>query len=449
MPTFPTPPNNTRFGLHYFQDTDHYRESDLQAWLPELKALGTSWLTLVTPHTHAIPEHFIRGLVNSGIEPILHFDLTLAKQPQINDLSLLFSSYASWGCHYAILYDKPNSRIVWPVHSWAQIDLIERFLDFLLPAADSALQNGLTPVLPPLEPGGDYWDTAFLRLTLQAIQRRGHNDLLEKIAISAYALPGDRPLNWGRGGPENWPSTRPYYTPQGEENQLGFRIFDWYQAVIQAVLGNSRPIILLKSGSLPTLQGITKEEDTQEVHHTLRNLAIVRRLTGDQIELIPEDPLDPIPATVISCNFWLLATNPNDPNINQAWYKTDGSSLPIVGAVKQWVSEMRKSTLGNNKSVGSQMAGISNHPITHYLLLPAFDWGIADWHLDVIRPFIKKHRPTIGFSLKEAALARRVTVIGSRQQFPESTLDELRSAGCVVQQITEDGTNVASLLSAL
>ena len=41
MPTFHTPPNNNRIGFHYFPDADHYRESDLYTWLPELKNPGS------------------------------------------------------------------------------------------------------------------------------------------------------------------------------------------------------------------------------------------------------------------------------------------------------------------------------------------------------------------------------------------------------------------------
>jgi hypothetical protein len=93
-------------------------------------------------------------------------------------------------------------------------------------------------------------------------------------------------------------------------------------------------------------------------------------------------------------------------------------------------------------------AGARLHPIAHYLLLPAYDWGIADWHLNLVRPFIKKHRPAIGFSLAEAACAVRVTVVGGPRDFPDSALDELRAAGCQVERLQgvgpDSGTDIAS-----
>jgi hypothetical protein len=89
------------------------------------------------------------------------------------------------------------------------------------------------------------------------------------------------------------------------------------------------------------------------------------------------------------------------------------------------------------------------HAIRHYLLLPSYQWGISDYHLDVIRPFVKKHQPTIGFCLDEAQNAQRVTVIGGEACFPEASLNQLRAAGAIVQRIDEDGTDIASLLAKI
>ncbi len=87
-------------------------------------------------------------------------------------------------------------------------------------------------------------------------------------------------------------------------------------------------------------------------------------------------------------------------------------------------------------------------PISHYLLLPTFEWGSADWHLEAIQPFIKKYQPTIGFSPVEASHAKRVTVIGGASNVPESIIDGLLAAGCVVEQISGDGMNIASHMAS-
>jgi hypothetical protein len=81
-------------------------------------------------------------------------------------------------------------------------------------------------------------------------------------------------------------------------------------------------------------------------------------------------------------------------------------------------------------------------------LLPTFERGTADWHLDAIRPFINKYQPTIGFSPVEASHAKKVTVVGGATTIPESIIDGLLAAGCVVEQISGDGMNIATQLAS-
>ena len=66
------------------------------------------------------------------------------------------------------------------------------------------------------------------------------------LALSAYAWTHGRSLDWGAGGPERWPSARPYLTPAGSQDQRGFRIFDWYRAVTQATIGADLPMLLAR-----------------------------------------------------------------------------------------------------------------------------------------------------------------------------------------------------------
>ncbi len=417
-----------RLGLHYIPDTKHYRQSDLSTWLPELKALGASWLVLVAPAGRAIPEHFLRGLLEAGIEPVLHFPLRPDQLPPIEDLLLLFKTYARWGVRYAALFDSPNIRSVWRGTAWAQTDLVERFLDIYLPVADASLRAGLTPIFPPLKPGGDYWDTAFLRASLQGIKRRGHKSLLEKLVLGAYAWAGDRHLNWGAGGPERWPGARPYFTPQDEEDQRGFRIFDWYSILAQSVLLDPLPIFLFGMGCRP---GTAPEFEG----HTQKHLSIARLLEGEKVT-----GLEAIPPGVLGGAFWLLAAPPESQHAPQAWFRPRGVTLPIVGATRQWAA---------GRSNNASRPPTESRYISHYLLLPTYEWGIADFHLDIIRPFIKKNQPTIGFSIDEARQARLVTVVGGTRSFPEDELNELRAAGCVVEYIEGHGTNIASKLARM
>jgi len=550
------PLTRSRLGMHYYPDSLHYRESDLLTWLPELKGLGAAWLTLQAPPDRAIPEPFIKGLIKAKIEPILHFLLPLTHDFDYSALNLLFDVYARWGIRYVILFDRPNQQEAWPASAWAQSDLVERFLDIFLPVANQALQAGLAPVFPPLEPGGDYWDTSFLQAALQGIQRRqsrhstGEVNLLDALHLSAYAWADGHPLDWGAGGPACWPGVRPYLTPEGQQDQRGFHIFDWYLAHAQAALGAPCPILLLAAGQrLPTSPHNLVSE-AEELEHAAANRTIAERLaTGANLDA----PAEPISPYVLACNFWLMAAEPGDPHAPQAWFQPDGYTLPVVDAIRQFTSNQGDKAQAQvqaasdapafalesfegegqaqapdgahiperNLQIEEQEAPIQETPtgtpaveersedataveqiavesepepipatetepieaidegepgdlieeeqpgqevpasvtsppevpgspgslpIAHYLLLPLPDTGAAEWLLEAARPYMLKHHPTTGYSPEEAALARRVTVVGGEQVFPEDLLASLRSQGCAVERIAGDGTEIATHL---
>jgi hypothetical protein len=431
-----------RYGFYYYPDTLHYSENNIHAWLPELISLGASWLTLLAPEDRAIPELFIRQIIEAGIEPILHLPLLTQRSGRSEELNVLFNAYATWGIKYIALFDRPNMLKNWMPCNWAKQNLVDRFLDLFIPIAEDAQKAGLIPVFPPLEPGGDYWDTAFLYAALQGIQRRGHTALLNLLVLSAYAWCGNRSPNWGAGGPERWPQTRPYVTPEKSEDQFGFRIFDWYIATCEAATGVSCPIILLGAGSLLGNQ-LDPRSPAIDIHaHTWQNMTIAQLMTGNCQEY------DPIPSQVICCNFWVLSAAEGN-EITNAWYKPNNSQLPIVSQLKEWVANGRTNPTSSKKSIPSSKINISgSHTLSHYLLLPNSEWGTSEMHLEAIRPFIMKYQPTIGFSPVEACHAKRVTVIGGNTSVPESIIDALLAAGCIVEQINGDGMNIASQMAS-
>jgi hypothetical protein len=435
-----TSPQRNRYGFYYYPDTNHYRENDIHVWIPEIQALGASWLTVLAPQDRAIPETFIRPVIEAGIQPIIHLPLSTHGSGMANELRILFEAYAHWGVKYITLFDRPNQMKNWSPSGWAQANLVERFLDIFIPIAQGALRAGLNPVFPPLEPGGDYWDTAFLFAALQGLQRRAQQDLLNQLVLSAYAWSGNRSPNWGAGGPERWPSTRPYTTPQNSEDHLGFRIFDWYLAIAQAALGDSLPIILLGAGSKIGDQ-LDPRSPAVDIHaHTWQNLTLIRIMSGVAQEF------DPVPPAVLTCNFWLLSAEQGDPEVNNAWYKPDADTLPVVPLLKEWVANGEDDPSASSKHISKMKSDfLDPRPISHYLLLPTFEWGPADWHLDAMRPFINKYQPTIGFSPLEASHAKKVTVIGGAANVPESIIDGLLAAGCIVEQISGDGMNIAPM----
>jgi len=184
--------------------------------------------------------------------------------------------------------------------------------------------------------------------------------------------------------------------------------------------------------------------------HTLRNLSLIEAVASEKIKKSNNSErksshtiIDPVPPQVISSNFWLLSAALNNPHLPNAWYKPDGTTLPVVEAVNKFVSEnlinpKPKYTLSTSSLKGKEKS------ISHYLLLPSYEWGVVDWHLDLIRPFVKEHQPTIGFSLEEASKAVKVSVVGGIQAFSQDDLNTLKTSGCVVNRISRDGTSIAT-----
>lgn len=411
-----------KVGFHYRVDANHYSERDLSLWMPRLKDLDASWVVLNAPVNRAIPEGFIASLKMEGIEPVLHFQIQPDRVPPLQELLLLFESYQRWGVKYLILFDRPNQRDCWSPEAWAQSDLPERFLDGFLPLAEAAVAVGLRPIFPPLEPGGDYWDLTFLNGALDGIKRRASQPLLDRLILGLYAGLKGHPLSWGRGGPQSWPSTQPYHTPASSQDQIGFRIADWYSAISETALDKKLPLLMLG------IRGPAGEDC--DLTESLVNGArlIARQIVSGQ---------DQLPEEVIGGAFWLLTADSDSVESNDSWYEPDGTPKPIVE-----VFTRQDEPLPAAKKV-------SDFRFSHYLLLPSFEWGVADWHLKVTRPFIKRHRPTVGFSIEEALQAEQVTVVGGEEHFSDKQLSYLRNQGCLVRRIEGDGTKIASQLAEI
>ena len=406
-----------RLGFHYYPDKLHYTQADINKWLPLFIEMGISWLVLDAPTEFAIPEFFIKELINSNIRPILHFKLPLNGKSN-SDIDIMLKSYTKWGVKHFLFFDKPNLQSSWMPSLWTKYNPVEKFIDFYTPLANKVLSHNALPLFPPLEPGGDFWDTAFLRNSLQCLLNRGETDILSNLIVSCYASPRNKSLNWGLGGQERWPQSRPYVKNVNGEDHFGFRIFDWYNTIVKAILVQSRPIFLL---------GL---DNSKHPNNKSQQMDIVKLLSGDKVEGIA-----PIPDFILGGAFQIPQADP-----------TNKQTSDSVKNSETIVSSLRKYITSKDISKGNTY---SPFYIDHYLLLPTFDWGVADWHLEVIRPFIQKHKPTIGFSLDEALHAKRVTVIGSNQIFPESTLRKLRNNGIIVHRINGNGTEIATLLAKL
>jgi phosphohistidine swiveling domain-containing protein len=264
---------------------------------------------------------------------------------------------------------------------------------------------GLIPALPPLEPGGDYWDTAFLQACLESLLRRRERYLIDHLAISLYAWTYDRALDWGKGGPSKWQHTRPYFRPNGSQDQVGVRIFDWYEAVAQEYSARQIPILTVGGG---VNARYATADDAGRVEQTL---AIIEMLEQQQF-----------PASMLNFNFFLLAAEPDSSETKNAWFPGINQTRAVVNAVRERIERLKDVQL---------------KPLEHYILLPESIDTVAIEQFEKVNEILQKANPVIGYSAIEAQLAETVSLVGDISQISEEVEAELQAAGCQTQRIEQ------------
>jgi hypothetical protein len=395
-----------RLGFHYYHDQEHFTQADLDRWLPVFESINTTWLTLSGSSSQAIPEFFLCGLIEADIKPIIHLEASI-DEINVRSLRPLFASYADCGIKHIVLHDRPNMRAQWDPSSWSRGDLVERFLDHLIPLFELQTEYGLKPIFPPLEPGGDYWDTAFLRTALGSLQRRGKSELLQNLTLGLYQWSNGKPLDWGAGGPESWTSARPYNTPDNSQDHRGFRINEWYSAICRDVIGTELPMMVLAGG----INSQNQDADTG-IDSNLRAV----------IEILSLVRCDELPSMALN-----LALDPHTvaEGLQDSWDAIEENPSPST-RIKAKVKKLF--------AVEETLHTTSSHKkfISHYVLLPMTNLrNIAQDWVDV-GPFALAVKPVVGFSAGEAQFAERVTIIGSETDIPAAIEDQLSSAGCDV-----------------
>ncbi len=426
------PTSNSGIGFHYYPDDLHYRKVDLNAWLPELIAMRVSWLTLRSQPERGIPEAFIKGILDAGIEPIVHIRPNEIQRLDLNALALQFTSYARWGVRFVVVFDRPNARDAWSGDQFGRVDLVERFLEIWLPIVELAQQSGIASVLPPLEQGGTYWDTSFITGVIKGLQRRGKQSLLDELIISCYSFSGLQKQDYGAGGPAVWKESKPYQTPASSQDQLGFRSFEWYAAAVEAILGAHSPILMLAGGARLGEMSPSTGEIVDVAWHASTNLTIAREyLAGNY------------PDYLLNVNFWLLAAEANEPDARAAWFHSDGAVARAVAEFKTF-ARRRRQTRSEKRNKGVDVAaGGAVKVLKHYLLLPRYEGVASGWHWNFVGDIVRTYQPTCGYSPEEARHARHVTLIGDERGISQSIEEQLIQAGCSVERISSDDPVVA------
>ncbi len=391
---YPRPKNDTGIGFRYCTDTRHYGEDDLDFWMPELKAMGVSWLILLSDCAHPIPRFFIQGLQLNDIEPVIGLHPPKVKPFNQDTLKSVMEAYAQVGVRYLYAYYEPNMMDQWSWDDWSQPQLVKRFMEMLIPCLVRMQEAGLCPSLPPLRPGGNYRESAFLKEMLKAIGSQ-KDSLFEALAVCVQA-------------PPLW------------EGQ-GFYPFERYDRIIKEEVGRSLPLLVTDKVPL--------ERDRVYAEGVVASTARLQK---------------GLPRHLLNTSFGLLASPEGSP---EAWHKPNEGRAPAVQALKEfWQRPLQDEPAPPLQRLSTE----ERKGIYHYLLFPRGEWGVSERHWRAAFNYVKRFLPTCGFDPQEAASAQYVTIIGNSQGVDEAVEADLRASGCRVERISGlDGEEIKRILDGL
>lgn len=412
-----------KIGFSYFTSPNYQLNSQLRDWLPVLKDFGASSIIFQSEFSRAIPEDVFVIAKELDIKPIVHFASELPKAKDLKKIAILFDTYKKRGVERIILGNRPNEKRAWPSSSWHDKNLVEHFLDRFIPLASYAIQEGIKPVFPPLQPGGDYWDTSFIDLAISGLKNRKLDQILQNLILSSFGYTFERPFSWGKGGPERWTGAKPYQSPEDQEDQMGFHNFEWVQKIAERNLGFKVPILILDAGfSGSPMQEENKEETVKSIK------AVLSALGKDEGAKDVSETSIQWSDSVLGCYFSLERMT-----VFMQGHFPLTQFFEIFGLPKGEKKPQRK--INKEQKI-----------ISHYLLLPSHAGSVSDVVLNKVRPIIKKFKPAVGFSLFEASFAQKVSIFPDPILFTEEKINQLRSAGCTVEILPESGIEIATRL---
>jgi hypothetical protein len=282
----------------------------------------------------------------------------------------------------------------------------------------------------------------FLQQALEAGIRRGFKQVIERLALGVIAFSYGKRLNWGAGGPIQWTTNRPYLTPPGSEDQVGFHSYAWYGAQTKEVLGRPLPMLLLGAGS--RLSDFKTGED-HPIRHAEENKLLAQWLLNDP-KTIERLGVGAAPEEILAGCFWILAAEADHPAHKDAWFPTHGRPLPVVEA---FALQQHSQGLVEKGAKGNSLNSTATTFASHYVLIPEFSSPEKNWIFDAALPFGYHKHAQIGTSLDQAMEANRVTILGVEKWLDEAAFERLRSRGCMIEEVYGCGTLLATKLAHL
>ena len=409
-------PQLHRLGFHYFLDAERYHANDAKLWFGKLNQLSANWLVLKNPAGRAIPEDFIRQAAKQDIRVIIDFNKTMNDFEGLSEIETLLRVYGKWGVKYACLFSEPNLRKNWGDTQWVNVDIVAKHADLFLEFSKTCVENKIQPIFSHLHPGGDYPDLAFLEQSLRLIQTKADPIILKKLIISAYGWHHHHPLDWGAGGKKMWPNANLFDRQSAEQDHHGFRLFEWYSEISEKMLGKKLPIILFEAGFAGRGMEV-KQGDNDDWAPNLD--AVLGLLSGRNVfdHINPDHLLAPISQEVIACCTYILSAQADQDLFPYRWFTANGE--PLAPARSYLPS--RDTVHTHHHVLSANLDGNESHQYQRYIFIDRSLQSEMPTILEKLDPYIKKHRPIIGFSLLEGSKSAYLIVITQdRQQFLEN-----------------------------
>lgn len=219
---YPHPPGDNGRGIHWVPTVSQTPET-VDRLVDDAVAMGMKWVVFLNEGANSgANDYLVKRLTEAGIEPVMRV-YTPGLTPIDGDLAEMVQHYTKLGVRYFQLYNEPNLM----VETGGQYPDVERYLDLWAPAAAQVIKAGGLPGFGALSPQGEMDDRRFLSQALDGLKARGQANLLGRSWLAMHNYTGPRPLN----DPE------------------GFMRFKQYDAIIQAALGRSLPIIGTEGGT--------------------------------------------------------------------------------------------------------------------------------------------------------------------------------------------------------
>ena len=423
---------SNKLGFHYFLDAEHFKTTDSQLWAQKLQEVNAKWLVIKNPKDRAIPEEFIRTFSESGVSLVINFNEDVCSDVNFSNLTTLLNVYGKWGVKYAYLFEKPNLRSKWGDVQWNTYDIVEKHLKLFISFAQLCVENHIKPVFSPLFPGGDYWDLAFVEKSLEGLAHTTPQ-IKNNLVLSAFGWDWGHSIEWGSGGKNKWPKTKPFHKKENTQNQQSFRTYEWYLELSEKVFGRKLPIIILEAG----VPNGCFTENSADTAPTDISFAITNLLNGKNVydPQNPEQLLSPIPPEVIGCNFFVLSAQTEKKYFPYRWFTPKG--FPLSPAL----------TLGLTSNVPTPQTEKTptqiNIPIKQFqfkyrryiLFSDSLKQDMPNL-LEKLDPYIRKFKPHLGFSKIEAANAAYILFITDKKKEFLSDDIETLSENCIIKVIS-------------